>query len=249
MQVFGDGSLPFGFRSMIPADADGLADGVVKQLEIAVTVGLLGDGERLPPEIQLAEQLGVSTVTLRQGLAKLRDRGLLETRRGRGGGSYIRDAQSQNADRAIERLRSTSAEELRDLGDACAAAAGMSARLAAKRGLDSDFGRLRARAAAFAEAGSSNTRRQADSRFHIEVAVVGQSVRLATSIVQLFGELASLRWDPDDSGPPEESAAEHFAIVDAIAGREADVAQKLTQDHLAREARVLIDAHLRVSAH
>ncbi len=249
MQVFGDGSFPFGFRPMVPADADGLADGVVRQLEIAVTVGLLGDGERLPTEIKLAEQLGVSTVTLRQGLAKLRDRGLLETRRGRGGGSYIRDAQSQSAERALERLRATSTEELRDLGDACAAVAGMSARLAAKRGLESEFERLHERVRAFSEADTPSARRRADSRFHIEVAVIGQSARLATSMVQLFGELASLRWDPEGSGPSGESAADHTMIADAIAARDADAAQQYAQEHLAREARVLIDSHLRVSAH
>lgn len=249
MQTFGDGSFPYGLGRMVPTDVDGLADGVVKQLELAVTVGLLSDGERLPTEVKLAELLGVSTVTLRQGLSKLRDRGLVETRRGRGGGSYICDSQEQGADRALERLRSASVDDLRDLGDACAAAAGMSARLAAKRGLESEFERLQARADAFVTAESLSARRRADSRFHIEIAVIGQSVRLATAIVPLLGELASLRWDLDNGGSSEKSIADHAKIVQAITERDADSAQTYAQDHFVREARVLVDAHLRVSAH
>lgn len=249
MQALGDGSFPYGLGRMVPADADGLADGVVKQLEMAVTVGLLNDGERLPTEVNLAELLGVSTVTLRQGLSKLRDRGLVETRRGRGGGSYICDAQSQSADRALERLQAASVDSLRDLGDACAAVAGMSARLAAKRGLDSEFERLRTRADVFVAADSPSARRRADSRFHIEIAVIGRSVRLATTIVQLLGELAPLSWDRDDGGSTTESAADHSAITQAIAGRDADSAQMRAQEHFARKARLLIDTHLRASVH
>jgi len=37
----------------------------------------------------MADRLGVSPLTLRKSLAVLRSKGLLETRRGRGGGSYV----------------------------------------------------------------------------------------------------------------------------------------------------------------
>jgi GntR family transcriptional repressor for pyruvate dehydrogenase complex len=52
-------------------------------------MGLLNPGERLPPESVMAEHLGVSPLTLRQSLAVLQSKGLLGTRRGRGGGSYV----------------------------------------------------------------------------------------------------------------------------------------------------------------
>lgn len=249
MQGFGDGLLPYGLRRVLPADADGLADGVVEQLERAVTVGLFGDGERLPTEIQLAEMLGVSTGTLRQGLSKLRARGLVETRRGRGGGSYVRDAPPQNANRALERLQASSVDSLRDLGDSCAAVAGMSARLAAQRGLDPEFVRLDKRVADFAEADSPTARRRADSRFHLEVAVIAQSVRLATTLVQLLGELTPLRWDTDVNESLSRSMSDHAAIARAVSMRDADVAQKLAQDHFMHEARVLIDIRLQIAAH
>jgi GntR family transcriptional regulator len=46
-------------------------------------------GDRLPSESSLAEALGVSRMTLRQGLAALESRGVLERKRGRGGGTFI----------------------------------------------------------------------------------------------------------------------------------------------------------------
>jgi GntR family transcriptional regulator len=53
-------------------------------------------GDRLPPEAQLAQSLGVAVGTLRKALAELEQRGLLERRQG--SGTYVQpDAQSHSA--------------------------------------------------------------------------------------------------------------------------------------------------------
>ncbi|HET6316545.1 MAG TPA: GntR family transcriptional regulator, partial [Chloroflexota bacterium] len=49
-----------------------------------VQEGVYGPGERLPAEVQLARQLGVSRGTIRQALTALLDEGLLQTVPGRG---------------------------------------------------------------------------------------------------------------------------------------------------------------------
>src|SRR3990170_4088956 len=61
----------------------------VARLGQAIALGLLRPGDRLPAETQLAAALGISAVTLRGALAILREAGLLETRRGRGGGTFV----------------------------------------------------------------------------------------------------------------------------------------------------------------
>ena len=43
----------------------GRAEQVAQRLGEAIRLGLILDGERLPSEVQLAEQLGIATVTLR----------------------------------------------------------------------------------------------------------------------------------------------------------------------------------------
>lgn len=67
--------------------------------------GRLGDGERLPPEREMAAQLGTAVGTLRKALADLTQKGLLE--RVQGSGNYVRarpDAKSVYAFFRVELL-------------------------------------------------------------------------------------------------------------------------------------------------
>src|SRR5215813_15127437 len=61
----------------------------VARLAQAIRLGMVADGERLPPERELAERLQVSRVTLREAIGALRDTGYLESRRGRSGGTFV----------------------------------------------------------------------------------------------------------------------------------------------------------------
>ncbi|GAA3679785.1 FCD domain-containing protein [Arthrobacter ginkgonis] len=224
-----------------------LVDGVVQQLEMAMAVGVLTDGERLPSEAELASKLGVSTVTLRQALTVLRDRGLIETRRGRGGGSYVQDSSDTNRERAEAQLRTMSTGKLRDLGDLAGALTGAAAQLAALRALPEDVARLEGLAQNFADATSAGARRRADSRFHIELGIAAQSSHLTTLIVQAQGQVAPLLWVPEWPAS-DETVKEHALIVTAIRDRDPDAAQRHAAAHCAREVRVLIDRHLALAA-
>ena len=53
-----------------------------------INAGRLADGDRLPPEREMAVQMGTSVGTLRKALAALSDKGLLERRQG--SGNYVR---------------------------------------------------------------------------------------------------------------------------------------------------------------
>jgi DNA-binding GntR family transcriptional regulator len=61
---------------------------IEERLVERIDSGLLVPGERLPPERELAEWLGVSRMTVRQALASLAARGLVE--RGVGRGTFVR---------------------------------------------------------------------------------------------------------------------------------------------------------------
>ncbi len=69
---------------------------VVERVRDAIGLGVLAPGERLPAETDLARMLDVGVMTLRAALAQLRDDGLLETRRGRTGGSFVRPASARS---------------------------------------------------------------------------------------------------------------------------------------------------------
>ena len=49
-----------------------------------VAEGTLRPGDKLPNEVELSQQLGVSRATLREAIRELAARGVLEVRRGRG---------------------------------------------------------------------------------------------------------------------------------------------------------------------
>lgn len=59
-------------------------EAVVQRLSAAISLGVMADGQQLPSETDLANQLGVSTMTLREALAVLRQQGIVHTKRGRG---------------------------------------------------------------------------------------------------------------------------------------------------------------------
>ena len=56
----------------------------------AIGEGVLVEGDRLPAEQELAQVFGVSRMTLRQALSALESRHLVERRRGRQGGTFVR---------------------------------------------------------------------------------------------------------------------------------------------------------------
>ena len=59
-----------------------LSDAIMHQLESMILEGSLKPGDRLPPERQLAEQLGVSRPSLREAIQRLAARGMLLSRQG-----------------------------------------------------------------------------------------------------------------------------------------------------------------------
>src|ERR671911_83376 len=63
---------------------------IEEQLTERIESGRLAPGERIPPERELAEHLSVSRMTVRQALASLAARGLVE--RGVGRGTFVRES-------------------------------------------------------------------------------------------------------------------------------------------------------------
>src|ERR671930_1578699 len=62
---------------------------IADQIRQAIVTGKLREGERLPPERELAEQFGVSRVTVRDALRALEAMGLIVVRVGARGGAFV----------------------------------------------------------------------------------------------------------------------------------------------------------------
>jgi GntR family transcriptional repressor for pyruvate dehydrogenase complex len=227
-----------------PLDEGGRAGTVARRLAQAITLGLLLDGERLPAETQLASQFGVSPVTLREALAELREAGLVETRRGRRGGSFIHAPDGAQAAQLTARLRQLSLHELRDIGDHRAAVAGAAARLAAQRALAGDVATLREHVGRLRAADTLTERRRADARIHIEIAAVAQSPRLTREEMNLWSEVGDLVWLPVTSDKIADVTSEHDALVEAIGQQDDEQARRLAERHVLEETVRLLDLRL-----
>jgi DNA-binding GntR family transcriptional regulator len=62
---------------------------IVDQVADAIADGALVPGDRLPPERQLAAELGLSRMTVRHALGTLEGRGLVVRTKGRAGGTFV----------------------------------------------------------------------------------------------------------------------------------------------------------------
>jgi DNA-binding FadR family transcriptional regulator len=227
-----------------PLDSGGRADAVVRRLTQAIGLGLLLDGERLPAESHLAGQFGVSPVTLRDALATLRTMGLVETRRGRRGGSFVRAPKEPHPAHLERPLRLLSLHELRDIGDHRAAVAGAAAKLAAERALGGDLATLRGHVERLRGAGTLTERRRADARIHVEIAAVAQSPRLTWEEMDLWSEVGDLVWLPVTDDQVGAVTGEHEALVDAIASQRPERARLLAEQHVLAETGRLITLRL-----
>ncbi|WP_328931818.1 MULTISPECIES: GntR family transcriptional regulator [unclassified Streptomyces] len=213
-----------------PVDNRARVDAVVSRLGDAIELGLLADGEQLPGESELAGQLGVSTVTLREALMALRQQGLVTTRRGRGGGSFVSLPEVPGEERLMVRLRGWSTEELRDLGDHWAALSGAAARLAAQRTEPEDLLQLRRTADELTKAEDAAARGRMYGRFHVELAAAAQSARLTREQVALQTEVGALLCLVLGSDEYREEAADrHRSVISAVQDGAHDSARELAE--------------------
>ncbi|MFE0351311.1 FadR/GntR family transcriptional regulator [Streptomyces griseoluteus] len=225
-----------------PLAAEPRVDAVVRRLGDAIALGLLGDGEQLPGEGELSRQLGVATVTLREALAVLRHQGLVGTRRGRGGGTFVRAPADLLGERLRARLLAHTTDELRDLADHWAALAGAAARLAAERAASPDLEAPRRSLLDFAAAEDPAAMSRIDRRFHVEIAAAAQSARLTREEIRLqteIGPLLCLAFNRPEAR--READAQHRALLGALASGRGEQARLLAEQHVHFALRRLIE--------
>ncbi|MBB2893799.1 FadR/GntR family transcriptional regulator [Flexivirga oryzae] len=226
---------------------DGLvrSEAVVRRLTSAIHLGLLADGEQLPAETALADSLNVSTMTLRDALAELRDRGLVQTRRGRSGGSFVHVDPAVLDDLSRRRLEEIDSSDLRELSDAHSATCGAAARLAAIRASEAELGRLSDIVDNLDAAGDLSDRRRLDTRFCVEMAASSQSVRLTLAEIDIQAECAQFPWPAGDSDIRAAKVATGYReVVTALTARDGNLARSWTEETLAMQSSWLVERHL-----
>jgi len=123
-----------------PLNVTRLSDQIVQQLETMILEGSFKPGDRLPPERQLAEQLGVSRPSLREAIQKLAARGLVSARLG--GGTYVTGRLDSGFADPWQEMLGKHPELHRDVLEFRRMLEGTVAQMAAERATESDLERI-----------------------------------------------------------------------------------------------------------
>src|SRR3989442_4791294 len=175
---------------------------IVSQIERAIFAGELQAGDRLQSERELAEQFGVSRITVRDALRVLEARGLIRVKVGATGGAFVAEANVDRVAESISTMIQLKRMTLSELAEARTVVEAATAELAAHRADAAAVSRLaqsvtRARGLM----GQNMSHAEASMDFHVELArAAGNDVLHAT--VNSYRELLlpSIRYLRNERG-------------------------------------------------
>ncbi|MFD5599002.1 FadR/GntR family transcriptional regulator [Leucobacter sp. NPDC058333] len=177
--------------ALAPIGDEGRIELVESRIVQAITAGAFTEGERLPSETELSALLGVAVVTVREALSNLRHRGLIETRRGRNGGSFVRLSHGSIEESNARALRLMSRVALADLAVHYEAVCGACAEYACQRATQGELD-LVATVLERARGLDRVAWRRRITEVQLELAALSQSVRLTKAHVRVQTEFTPL---------------------------------------------------------
>jgi DNA-binding FadR family transcriptional regulator len=214
----------------------------VERLLTAIKLGMVASGERFPAERELAAQLGISRLTLREAIRELHEAGYVCSRRGRLGGTFVTYTRPTPDTGELRRLALKDADKLTDaLTFRLAVEAGAADALAGQLGAADHTVRasLLARLADVNAAGPHDYRRL-DTLFHLSIAELTGSSLLAAACADARMRLNDfLNAIPVLQRNIDHTAGQHRAIVGAILAGDAIAARTAVAEHLEGTAALL----------
>jgi DNA-binding FadR family transcriptional regulator len=210
---------------------------IAEQLVERIESGNWKVGERIPPEPELVEQLGISRNTLREAVQALIHTGMLEARQG--DGTYVRAASEFGAAMQRRLKRSTLLEILevrygleREI-----------ARLAASRRTEADLQTIRQKLdTSLSLRHDPQGYISADVAFHIAVARATHNSVMIDLYEQMTESLhMSVGGTVDVKELMDEQAQTHGALVQAIAEQNADAAEEAARSLIQASKTALLE--------
>jgi GntR family transcriptional regulator, transcriptional repressor for pyruvate dehydrogenase complex len=213
---------------------------VVRQVRSAIEGGELRPGDRLPPERELAERLGLSRVTVRDALRALEATGLVAIRVGAHGGAFVSVPRPEHLQQGLENLLMMSALTHEQVTETRLLFELGAIDLICERATTEDIADLeeicdRSEAALAADRFDVSL----SAEFHARLAhcTHNPAVGLITEAFQqpILASLQSAKVIAPHMGDP--GVVEHREIVSAIASGDIERARSVMGDHLRRTLR------------
>jgi GntR family transcriptional regulator, transcriptional repressor for pyruvate dehydrogenase complex len=219
-----------------PIETSRASSAIADQIRTAIVTGRLREGERLAPERELAEQFGVSRVTVRDALRALEAMGLIKVRVGARGGAFVTVPTGSIVAQTMSDMMLMTAITPDDIAEARLIVELGTVTLACARATDEDLARLRdlcERGRAELTAGTYT--RELSWDFHALLAIAAHNHAVA-GLTQSFR--SSLSMHPfrarEGAKAHAKSVDEHLRIVDALERRDAAAAREEMAGHLLR---------------
>ncbi|MBA4863476.1 FadR family transcriptional regulator [Streptomyces sp. PSKA54] len=221
-----------------------LADRVAAVLAEEIESGRLAEGDKLPTEVELVKQLGVSRTVVREAVSRLRNAGLVEPRQGLG--VFVMPRRTRPLD--IEAEAAGTKIKVLQIVEVRRAMEGEAAGLAAERATPHDLARMREALDAIDSAvAAGGDGVDEDLAFHRSIAEsTGNAVMVST--VRYLGEVmrSGIRVTRANEARRrdfiEAVRQEHHAIVAAIETGDATAARDAARHHMKHAAARLQDA-------
>ncbi|MFF2045419.1 FadR/GntR family transcriptional regulator [Kitasatospora sp. NPDC058170] len=212
----------------------------VERILQAIKLGVVGHGDRLPAERDLATRLNISRETLREALRSLQQAGWVEARRGRYGGTFVTYRLPAPDVGELRRAAEDLGAELEDALTLRLVLETGAAELAARRELTANQRAYLLQRLADADGASAEEYRQCDSRFHLAIGELTGSPSLAAGITEARIRLNDLLNAIPMLGRNIDHASEqHGAMARAILAGDAAAARRATEEHLEATAALL----------
>ena len=216
----------------------------VERLLTAIKLGLVAPGDRFPAERELAAQLGISRLTLREAFRELHEAGFVSPRRGRLGGTFVTYTRPSPDSVELRRLAIEDGDKLADaLIFRLAVEGGAAETLAGQfRAASADDGRRASLLARLDDVNgaSPDDYRRLDTLFHLSIAELTGSSLLAASCADARMRLNDLlNAIPVLQRNIDNTAGQHRAIVDAILAGDTVAARCAVAEHLEGTAALL----------
>jgi GntR family transcriptional repressor for pyruvate dehydrogenase complex len=215
-------------------------DEVADRLLTAIALGEFVPGERLPVERALVSMLGVSRSTVHAAMGRLRSAGVVEVRRGRAGGAFVRNVWSGGSADAVTRTLGARWSHLEELFDLRGLVEGMVARTAAERRTDHDIEALHRALERFARAVTPQDEHAADAAIHDAVTAATGNKEVAVLSQRLLATItAGIAIEPYSRDVFDRALAEHQALVDAVVAGDVERAGRVAESHFAMTQRTM----------
>ena len=217
-----------------PVRAGNAFEETVERLLQAIKLGVVAPGGKLPPERELAVQLGISRVTLREAIRALSESGYLDVRRGRYGGAFVTYVPPRpDAGDLRQAVKKMGLAELSDALTFRLAVECGAAQVLATSELTEAQRTLLARRLADLNGAALEDYRRLDTAFHLSIAELTGSTLLATTCADARSRVSDLlNAIPMLQVNLDHAAVQHQAIVDAILAGDPDAARRAVAEHL-----------------